>query len=41
VTFKSLIQFLIDSNQPLGMDANTPGLDTFNRSKIELVDWFH
>jgi len=23
------------------MDANTLGLDTFNRSKIELADWFY
>jgi len=41
VTFKSLKQFLIETNQPPSMDANTPGLDLFNRSKIELVDWFH
>jgi len=33
LTFKSLKQFSIELNQPPSMDANTPGLDTFNRSK--------
>jgi len=41
VTFKSLKLFSIESNQPPSMDTNTPGLDTFNRSKAKLVDWFH
>jgi len=31
LTFKSLKQFLIESNQLRSMDANTPGLDSFNR----------
>jgi len=38
VTFKSLKQILIVSNQPPSMDANTYGLDTFNRSKTELTN---
>jgi len=41
LTFKSLKQFSIESNQQRSLDANTPGLDTFNQSKIEMVDWFH
>jgi len=28
----------IESTQPTSKDENTSGLDTFNRSKIELVD---
>jgi len=37
MTFKSLKQFSIESNQQPSMDANTR-LDTFNRSKTELAD---
>jgi len=33
LTYKSLKQFLIESNQPPSMDANTSGMDIFNRSK--------
>jgi len=33
LTFKSLKQFSIESNQPPSMDANIHGLDTFNQSK--------
>jgi len=40
LTFKSLKQFSIESNQPPSMDASTHGLDTFNQSKIELANWF-
>jgi len=38
LTFKSLKQFSIESNQPRSMDANTPRLETFNRSKIKIAD---
>jgi len=38
MTFKSLKQFLIESIRSPSMDANTPGLDSFNRSKKKLVD---
>jgi len=31
----------MESIQSPSMDAYTPGLDTFNRSKTELADWFH
>jgi len=41
VTFKSLKQFLIESIRSPSMDENTPRLDTFNRSKTELADWFY
>jgi len=36
LTFKSLKS--IESNQPPSMNSNTPRLDTFNQSKIEIVD---
>jgi len=38
LTFKSLKQFSIESNQPRSMDAYTPELYAFNRSKIEIGD---
>jgi len=38
VTFKSLKQFSIESNQPLSMHANTPRLDIFNRFKTKVAD---
>jgi len=41
MNFKSLKQFSIESNQPPSMDANIPGLDTFNRLKTKLVNLFH
>ena len=38
LTFKSLKQFSIESNQPQSVDANTPRLDTFNESKREIAN---
>jgi len=41
VTFESLKLFLIESIRSPSMNANTLGLDTFNRSKTKLADCFY